>query len=208
VYQYSPLIENDLFMSIEMAFANFPILTTERFTLRQLRVTDADALSAIFSDQETMEFDGHPPHASLDDTHGFIQEMLDRYAKRQSFRWGITRPDENSVIGTCSFHYFGPGYHRVETGYDLNRAFWGQGIMTEAMGAVLDFGFHDLALHRIEAVIDDANVRSKKLLLKLGFQYEGNLRQRYQMGDQFADEYYYGLLKEEWLNTPHGSDIR
>jgi len=70
--------------------------------------------------------------------------------------------------------------------------------MTEAMRAVLDFGFHDLALHRIEAIIDDENTASKMLLLRLGFTYEGRLRERSLQGEQMVDEHMYGLLRHEW----------
>ena len=70
--------------------------------------------------------------------------------------------------------------------------------MTEAMSSVLTYGFAELGLHRVEAIIDIANERSKGLLLKLGFTYEGNLRQRYFFRDHFEDEHYFGLLKDEW----------
>ena len=73
--------------------------------------------------------------------------------------------------------------------------------MTEAMSAILTYGFTDLGLHRIEADIDPRNTRSRSLLLKLGFTYEGNLRQRYFFRGQFEDEYYFGLLKDEWLKA-------
>jgi ribosomal-protein-alanine N-acetyltransferase len=75
--------------------------------------------------------------------------------------------------------------------------------MTEAMSAILTFGFSELGLHRVEAVIDIENDRSKNLLLKLGFSYEGNLRQRYFLRGEFLDEYYYGLLKDEWQGSVH-----
>jgi [ribosomal protein S5]-alanine N-acetyltransferase len=70
--------------------------------------------------------------------------------------------------------------------------------MTEAVSAILTYGFDCLGLHRMEAIIDIANERSKGLLLKLGFSYEGNLRQRYFFRDQFEDEHYFGPLRNEW----------
>jgi RimJ/RimL family protein N-acetyltransferase len=70
--------------------------------------------------------------------------------------------------------------------------------MTEAVSAILTYGFDFLGLHRVEAIIDIANERSQGLLLKLGFSYEGNLRQRYFFRDQFEDEHYFGLLRNEW----------
>ncbi len=70
--------------------------------------------------------------------------------------------------------------------------------MFEAMSAILSYGFDFLEVHRVEAIIDMANEQSKGLLLKLGFTYEGNLRQRYLFRNRFEDEHYFGLLKDEW----------
>lgn len=185
-------------MSVESAFANFPILTTPRLRLRAIQDDDAEALFATFSDAETMKFYGHGPQQSRSDTEAWIALTQQRHSTRAGIRWAITLPPEDRVIGSCSFHDFDENFHRVETGYVLNRAYWRQGIMAEAMRAVLHFGFTDLELHRIEAIIDIANEGSKNLLLQLGFTYEGNLRQRYFMDGVFSDEHYFGLLRAEW----------
>ncbi len=188
-------------MTIDAAFTHFPSLTTKRLLLRQIQPRDAEALFATFSDEEVMEFYGHEPDQSLDDSQERIRRIQAGYARRENIRWGITLHGEDRVIGSCSFHQFDAGFHRAETGYELNRAFWGQGMMFEAVSAILTYGFTELGLHRVEAIIDIANERSKSLLLKLGFTYEGNLRQRYYFRDRFEDEHYFGLLKDEW----HGS---
>src|SRR6266699_3747057 len=179
-------------MTGDNAFTHFPCLTTNRLLLRQIQPNDAEALFAIFSDEEAMQFYGLEPHRSLDDTYELIRQIQARYAQRKTIRWGITLKGEDRVIGSCGFHHFDAGFHR---------AFWGQGIMNEAMSAILTYGFTELGLHRVEAIIDIANERSQGLLLKLGFTYEGNLRQRYFFRDRFEDEHYFGLLKDEW----HGS---
>jgi ribosomal-protein-alanine N-acetyltransferase len=188
-------------MTIDAAFTHFPALTTNRLHLRQIRPTDAEALFAIMSDQEVMEFYGQEPHQSIDDTRALIQRLQDLYDRRETIFWGITLKGEDTVIGSCTFFHFGPDFHYAETGYDLHRAYWRQGIMTEAMSAILTYGFTELGLHRIEADVAPENTRSKSLLLKLGFTYEGNLRQRYFFRGQFEDEHYFGLLKDEWLKS-------
>jgi RimJ/RimL family protein N-acetyltransferase len=185
-------------MTIDTAFANFPSLTTKRLLLRQIQPTDAEALFAILSDRQVTEFYGHEPHQSLDDTRELIRQIQARYARREALRWGITLQGEDGLIGSCGLHHLDAGFHRAETGYELNRAFWGKGIMTEAVSAILTYGFTELGLHRVEAIIDIVNERSKGLLLKLGFTYEGNLRQRYFFRNHFEDEHYFGLLKDEW----------
>ena len=185
-------------MTIDAAFTDFPSLSTNRLFLRQIQPKDAEDLFATFSDEEAMQFYGHEPHRSLDESQELIRRIQARYARRDGIHWGITLHSEDCVIGSCSFHRFDAGFHCAETGYELNRALWGQGIMFEAMSAILTYGFTELGLHRVEAIIDIANERSKGLLLKLGFTYEGNLRQRYYFRDRFEDEHYFGLLKDEW----------
>lgn len=185
-------------MTIDAAFTDFPVLTTKRLLLRQVQPQDAEALFATFSDAEAMQFYGHEPHQALADSVELIRRIQERYARQVSLHWGITQRGDDRVLGSCSFHQFDSGFHRAETGYELNRAFWGQGIMFEAVSAILTYGFTGLGLHRVEAIIDIANERSKSLLLRLGFTYEGNLRQRYFFRGRFEDEHYFGLLRDEW----------
>ncbi|HWZ18130.1 MAG TPA: GNAT family N-acetyltransferase [Ktedonobacteraceae bacterium] len=190
-------------MIIDDPFTRFPSLTTNRLLLRRIVPGDAEALFAIRSDAETMKFFGQEPHESLDETKDVIRRMEERYTQKEALRWCITLQGGGGLIGSCTLFHFDEGFDRAETGYELNRAFWGKGIMTEAMSAILTFGFSELGLHRVEAVIDIANERSKKLLLKLGFTYEGNLRQRFPFRGHFEDEHYFGLLKDEWHGSVH-----
>jgi len=185
-------------MTFDEAFTYFPMLTTNRLFLRSIMPGDAEALFAIRSDVETMKYFGQEPYESLDETKDAIRLMEERYTRKEALRWGITLLGEDRLIGSCTLFHFDEDFHRAETGYELNRAFWGKGFMTEAMAAILTFGFRELGLHRVEAVIDIANERSKNLLLKLGFTYEGNLRQRFPFRGDFLDEHYFGLLKDEW----------
>jgi len=148
-----------------------------------------------------MRFYGHEPHRSVDGPRQSLEQTQTRYARREAIRWGILIKGEDRILGSCSLHHFDPGFHRAEIGYELNHAYWGQGIMTEALSAILTYGFAELELHRIEAIIDSANERSKKLLLKLSFTYEGNLRQRSVFRGHFEDEHSFGLLRDEWLRS-------
>lgn len=185
-------------MTIDAAFTSFASLTTSRLLLRPIQRQDADELFSTFSDAEAMRFYGHEPHHSMEETRQWIERRHASYARREAIRWGITLKGDNRVIGSCGFHHFDTGFHRAETGYELNRAYWQQGIMTEAMSAILTYGFADMGLHRVEAIIDIENEPSARLLRKLGFVYEGSLRQRYAFRDRFEDEHYFSLLKHEW----------
>ncbi len=185
-------------MSIESAFTHFPSLTTERLHLRQIRPTDAEAFFAIKSDREVMDFYGDETHKTLDETHALIRQLQDSYEKQEALFWVITYKGEDTIIGSCAFIAFNRDFQYAEIGYELNRVYWRQGIIAEAIAAILTYGFTDLELHRIEAVTDPRNTPSKNLLLKLGFTYEGKLRQRFLLRDQFLDAQYFGILKDEW----------
>lgn len=185
-------------MGIQDTFLQFPEIATGRLRLRPIEQKDAEALFTILSDERVTEYYGHGPHRTINHTRELIRQIQERYEMSEAIRWGITFKGEDALIGSCSLHRFGPGYHYCQTGYELNPLYWRRGIAEEAMRAVLDYAFNEMGLHRVEAIIDIANAGSKGLLLKLGFSYEGNLRQRYFQDDQFLDEYYFGLLKHEW----------
>src|SRR5258706_15756432 len=103
-------------MTIDVAFTRFPSLPTNRLFLRQIQSKDAEALFATLSDEEAMEFYGHEPHRSLDDTHTLIQQIQARYDRHEAIRWGITLKGEETVIGSCSFPQIGPDFCLLPTG--------------------------------------------------------------------------------------------
>ena|SRR5579862_3426620 len=185
-------------MSIETIFTNFPRLETERLILRQIELSDAGSVFVTFSDEAVMEFYGENPHRSVEESSELIRRQHEWYARREGIRWGITRKGENSVIGSCGFFKFDEEFQRAELGYELARASWRQGIMSEALRAIIAFAFTEMGLSRIEAVVDDTNEPSKALLRSLGFSHEGTLRQRFFFQGRFWDEHYFGLLREEW----------
>lgn len=185
-------------MSIDDAFTYFPSLTTERLHLRHIGLDDAEAFFAIKSDREVMDFYGDETHKTIEETRALIGQLQDSHKKQEALFWGITLKGEHAVIGSCAFIAFNRDFHYEEIGYELNRAYWRQGIVAEAISAILTYGFTELQLHRIEAVTDPRNTPSKNLLLKLGFTFEGNLRQRFLLRDQYLDAHYFGLLENEW----------
>ncbi|HEX8682984.1 MAG TPA: GNAT family protein [Ardenticatenaceae bacterium] len=185
-------------MAIDDVFTAFPLLETPNLILRQTRSSDAEAMFRIFSDEETVQYYGMMPHESLEDTVEFVRAQRRAFERRQSIRWGITCRGDDTLIGSCGFHNFDNGFHRAEVGYELNRAYWGRGIMAEALRCVVDCGFAQMGLNRIEAIIDDDNERSKNLLRKVGFTYEGCMRQRFFHAGRFWDEFWFSLLKEDY----------
>lgn len=185
-------------MSIDQAFTHFPTLTTHRLLLRQLQTSDAEAEFATCSDEETMQYIPALPHKTLADTIQHLKRMRERYEQRQDLIWAITLKGSERVIGTCGFYRIQAEHYNAEIGYRLHRDFWRQGIVSEAVLAVVDYGFRELGFERIEAITFRENDKSQALLLKLGFKHEGILRKRFYFRDRFWDDYYFSMLKEEW----------
>jgi ribosomal-protein-alanine N-acetyltransferase len=186
-------------MSAQEMFAQFPVIETPRLILRQIVPSDAEALFATFSDPAVMEFYGDPPHRSIEDARELIRRQEHWYAQREGIRWGVSLTGAgDTVIGSCGFFLFDEEFRRAEMGYELAQAHWRQGIMREALSALITYAFADTDLHRIEAVVNGANEPSKALLLALGFTLEGALRQRVYLASRYWDDLYFGLLKDEW----------
>lgn len=188
-------------MSISASFSQFPSLTTQRLYLREIRIDDAEALFAIKSDPEVTRHYGQEPHRKLDDTLGWIRRLQADYERREALFWALTLQGDEKTIGGIVFWNIDPGFHCAEIGYELHPSYWQQGLMSEGMKAVLAYGFTELGLNRIEAAPLAENKPSWNFLGKLGFSYEGNLRQRHFFQGRFIDQLYFGLLKEEWQKT-------
>jgi ribosomal-protein-alanine N-acetyltransferase len=122
--------------------------------------------------------------------------MQESYETERQVRWGIVRRADGRLLGTCGFVWLRP--HSAEIGYDLARACWGKGYMYEALSALLDYAFFDLDLNRIEALVMPANMRSKRLLKRLGFAHEGTLREYDYFKDAFHDMEMHALLRRDW----------
>ncbi len=185
-------------MPIDAIFTRFPVLTTERLSLRQMQPADADALFAIKSNFEVTKHYGQEAHHSVDDSLAWIEKLWVSYTQREDLAWGVILKGEDTLIGVITLWNLDPGYQHGEIGYELNRAYEKRGIMTEALSAMITFAFSELGLHRIEATPFADNPPSQALLARLGFRQEGRLRERYFFRNHYKDQLYYGLLKAEW----------
>ncbi|MCU0498535.1 MAG: GNAT family N-acetyltransferase [Anaerolineae bacterium] len=186
-------------MNLERCFTVFPSLETPRLVLRALRQEDRLAIFQLFSSPEVVQYYDLTQFEALDQADHLIAALIRRYEQRQAIRWAITlRGGGDRLIGTCGFNLFDTCGHFGEIGYDLHPTFWGQGLITEAIAGVLRFGFREVALNRIEANVLPGNRASVRVLTKLGFKFEGLLRQRGYWANAYHDLEWYGLLRQEW----------
>ena len=176
----------------------FPILETDRLILRQVTQDDANSLLKYLSDKDVMKYVGLEPFKSIDDALDEISWYKSILEKRTGIRWGITLKDQGEVIGSCGFLNVVSQHYRSEIGVELSREHWGKGIASEAFEAVIRYGFEQMNLQRIEALIEPPNIPSQKLAERQGFIREGLLRSYEYTCGKFDDLYMYSLLNQEF----------
>jgi ribosomal-protein-alanine N-acetyltransferase len=154
---------------LNRTFTPFPILTTERLTLRQLVINDEREIFTLRSDSEINKYLDRQLSNTIDDARNFINKVNENINKNDSLYWAITLSDKNVLIGTICLFSFSDETDKCEIGYELLTNFQGQGIMTEAVEKVIDFAFNTIKVQKIEAFFHIDNQSSIKLLEKFSF---------------------------------------
>jgi len=124
-------------------------------------------------------------------------ERINRLVKvdeKEWVLWDISLKNNSEIIGSCGFHNINEKHKRAELGYWLNEKSRNQGLMSEAIKAIVFYGFNSLVFNRIEAYIEPLNEASKRLVMNLDFQLEGILRKHHFHNGVFYDSEVYGLL--------------
>ena len=181
-----------------MATFDHITLRTKRLLLRPTQTCDAADLFAIFSDPRVARYLSKPPWTDIGHAHARIARDIDAMQKGSYLCLGIVRTDTGQLIGECSLFNWVEQCRRAELGYSMALDAWGHGFMHEALTALLDHGFADMQLNRVEADIDPRNTASATSLTRLGFVKEGHLRQRWIVGDEVSDSELFGLLASDW----------
>jgi ribosomal-protein-alanine N-acetyltransferase len=180
----------------------FPVLTTGRLLLREFLASDAPAVLDIFAHEEVTRYHNLDTLHSLEEARRLIEVREGLWGKGTGIYWAITLLDQpERVIGSCGCYQLNRLFRSIEIGYDLHLDHWQQGIMSEALAAMLDHCFgrrFTFRLNRVEALTDLENRASIGLLKKLGFREEGIRRQAVYWKGEFHDVRSFSLLRRDW----------
>jgi [ribosomal protein S5]-alanine N-acetyltransferase len=144
-------------------------IATARTCIRPITEADLDALYAVYSDPEVMRYTSDPPFSDRTLMQQFFTSVQYGYQSAEYYELAVVLLP-HTPIGTCSLHSFAVAQAAAEVGFILHRAYWRQGLMTEALWALLHYAFSQLQLQRIYADVDETNLAARSLLTKLGFQ--------------------------------------
>ena len=184
---------------LEINFHPFKNLETERLLLRRVSVDDADEMFALRGDPEAMKFVPRPLAKSREDALAHIAMIDSKIEDNTGINWAITLKGNPKFIGIIGHYRIQPENHRAEIGYMLLPEYHGKGIATEAIKAALEYGFEDMNLHSIEAVIDPENIASEKVLQKNGFVKEAHILENELYDGKFWDTVIYSILKRNFV---------
>jgi ribosomal-protein-alanine N-acetyltransferase len=179
------------------AFCRLPTLFTPRLIIRPARMTDAQDIYDYSRDPEVARHVLWDAHQSIHQTRGYLRFLLKQYRGGQPSSFVIELAQEHRVIGTIGFMWLQQENRSAEVGYSLSRAYWNRGLMTEALGAVLQFGFDKLHLNRIEAQYESDNPASGRVMAHVGMRHEGRLRQRVYNKGRYVDVELYAILRDD-----------
>ncbi|HRO70531.1 MAG TPA: GNAT family protein [Chitinophagaceae bacterium] len=174
----------------------FPELHTERFVLKQIIADDQAFIYDGLSNPDVIPFYG-VSYKTLEETKSQM-DFYDRiWREKTGIWWKIIDRDTGLPVGACGMNNYTAAHQKAEIGYWLLPKFWKKGIMPEVVPVMIRYLFSHWKLHRLEAVIEDGNETSWRLAEKLGFCYEGRLRESEVKNGRHISLLMYSLLSTD-----------
>lgn len=177
-----------------------PALETHRCRLVRPTEAHAERVLEIFGDPDTMRYMQQPPLPDRDACLRMMGVWKAEQAAEKGFHWvAVSKGKHGVVLGVAALHGWSHRHRRVELGSYLHPEAWGRGLSTELSRVVMAFAFDHLDVHRVELRCDPRNAASTAIARKLGFRFEGVLRDFVQVdGKGFVDEAVHAMLAEEF----------
>lgn len=182
------------------------MLETERLILRRFTIEDLEQIYYnCWSDLEVWKWTSYKPMHCIEDVINiaemFTDEWLGAYDRLNRYSWAIQLKVSGEVIGRFFGMHPDDYVSQIELAYELGRNWWNQGLMTEAVKAVIDFFFTEIAINRIYANHASENPASGKVMQKCGMIYEGTMRQACKCNNGLFDKVNYAILADEYFKA-------
>lgn len=178
-------------------------INTDRLLLRRFEFADAyNMFKNWANDSEVTKFLTWKPHDNVEVTKEIIEQWVNEYENVNIYDWAIELKEIGEIIGGISIVKLDEKNYSCEIGYCMSRKYWGNGIMSESLKAVIDYLFSEVGFNRIVAKHDTNNIASGKVMVKSGMKYEGTLRQvKLRENKEFYDLASYAILKDDWIRS-------
>jgi len=175
----------------------FPTLHTDRLDLIEITQNHLSDLFTLFGDAQVVRFYNLLPFQNESEGQRIIDLFQTRFTNQTGIRWGIALKGTTAIIGTIGYNSYTTN-HKGTIGYDLQTQYWNKGYATEVLQKIIDYGFNQLQVNRIEAEVMQGNIGSEKVLTKLNFKNEGVLRDWMYWNEKHYDMTMFSLLKKDF----------
>jgi len=173
-------------------------LETAHLILRKFVFEDAENMYTNWSnDAEVAKYMRWNEHNDINETKKNLRNRIEKYHEPSTYYWAIIMRATNMPIGNIALITSSEYDMCADVAYCIGRSYWGQGIATEALKRVLEFGLAVVKFNRIEAYHSVNNIASGRAMQKAGMKYEGRMRQKYRSHIGFEDSNLYAILKED-----------
>jgi [ribosomal protein S5]-alanine N-acetyltransferase len=182
-------------------FTGTPKIETERLILRKFEMTDVQsAFDHWLSDERIADNRINPAHKSVSETIERVSKIVGQYESKEFCYWAIELKETGELIGEIDLYDFDSATENCEVSYSLGHRWWNQGYGTEALKAVVEFGFKTMNIHKISAAHNTDNPASGKIMRKVGMVQEGVIRHMIRNSkNEYKDCAVYGILQEDYL---------
>ncbi len=177
-------------------------LNSDRLSIRFIEMSDLDAIHALHSLPETDKFNTLGIPESIQETKSIIEVWCagNKEVASKHLVCAIEQTEGKKFIGLIALRIGSEKFRNGEVWYKLHSDYWGKGYGTEALKTILNFGFDQVKLHRIEAGCAIDNIGSIKILEKVGMTREGRKRQVLPLKSGWSDNFEYAILETDDRN--------
>lgn len=174
-------------------------LETDRLILRRFTAEDADSMFQNWaSDSEVTKYLTWPPHTEVNVTRWLLSQWIKSYDEPAYYNWAIELKETHELVGNISVVKLDEKIEGADIGYCMGKAWWGRGIMPEALRRVIAFLFEEVGVNRIAAGHDVNNPKSGRVMEKAGMKVEGIWRQGGLNNQGICDSVWHSILKSEF----------
>lgn len=184
-------------------YSGTPRIESDRLILRRIELTDAQRIfDHWLSDERVSDNRISPAHKTISETIERVAKIVSEYGSKEVCYWGIVLKANGELMGEIDLYNFDNATENCEVSYSLGYKWWNQGYGTEALRAVVEFGFKQMNIHKISAAHNTDNPASGKVMSKVGMVQEGMIRHMIRNAkSQYKDCAVYGILQEDYMKN-------
>ncbi|MGP4082921.1 GNAT family N-acetyltransferase [Pseudalkalibacillus sp. R45] len=174
------------------------IIETKRLKLVLVSIEHKEQLFRVYSDKETTHYVPRETHLTISETETLINRLIDQIAENKAIVYSILNKEDQQFIGAVGLYTLNLEHRRASVGAVIHSNYWSKGYVTETLEKLINIGFNELDLIRIEGMCMHTNKASEKVMRKLGMTYEGTLRSDLFVKGSSYDSKVYSILKNEF----------